>query len=152
MLTGDFKKLAALGQLLGATPELKRLASSKVAEAFEEQLEYQYATGTDPNNEGWAELAESTLARGRKPPPLSDSKEMRRNSKAVAGLSGIAGIRVTVDKPSKPDVPLFHQEGTENMPDRQILPEPGKPLPVAWAAAAERGVGEALVEHFKGFT
>lgn len=151
MLTGDFKKLAALRQLTGSIPELKRLAASKVAERFEDQLEHQYATGTDPENEGWAELAESTLARGRKPPPLTDTGEMRRNSRAVAGLSGIAGIRVTVDKPSKPEVPNFHQDGTEHMPARPILPEAGKPLPAAWAAAAEQGAAEALVEHFKGF-
>ena len=147
MLTGDFQKLAALKERLEAAAELKLAGADRVAEKFEEQLEHQYDSGTDPHNEGWAELGAATLAKGRTPPPLTDTGEMRRNSKAVSGL---AGIRVSVDKPSKPLVPSLHQKGTENMPQRQIVPEPRAALPVAWKAAAEIGAGEAVVEHFGG--
>ena len=147
LLTGDYAKLASLRATLKAVPELKREIKARVAEKLQEQLDHQYATGTDPDNEAWAELAPSTLARGRKPPPLDDTGEMKRHSKAVAGLQG---IRVRIDKPSKPVVPELHQAGTEHMPQRMIVPDPGAPVPAAWKAAVELGAGEVLAEKFGG--
>ena len=94
-IEGDFEKLAHLKAQLEDTAGLMRKAEERVAEKLQEQLDYQYETGTDPNNEGWAELAPATLARGRKPPPLTDTEEMKRHSNAVRG---VGGINVNIDK------------------------------------------------------
>ena len=147
-IEGDFEKLARLKDQLEDMAGLMRKAEERVAEKLQEQLDYQYETGTDPNNEGWAELAPATLARGRKPPPLTDTEEMRRHSKAVRGVGGIS---VNIDKPKKPKVPRYHQDGTENMPARPLVPEgPDLDKARAWEAKVEEGVGEAFVEHFGG--
>lgn len=150
-ITGDHDRLAAIGEALRAASVLPRRISESVAVEFEAELEAQYAGGFDPNNEAWAELSAATLARGRTPPPLTDRGVMRRNSKAVAGVGGVAGVTVRVTRPGgNPAVPNFHQEGTEWMPDRKIVPEQDRPLPPAWKAAAERGAAEVVVDHFEG--
>ena len=57
-LEGDTKKLAQLAEKLrNIEKELVERVETSVETALNEQLEYQYETGTDPDNEGWAELA-----------------------------------------------------------------------------------------------
>lgn len=150
-ITGDFERLARLREKLADARGLNLAASDYVAEEIDTELEAQYAGGFDPYNEGWAELAPSTLAGGRTPPPLTDTARMRRGSRALPGVKGLGGgvtVRVTRSG-GNPAVPNFHQEGTERMPARMIVPRAGEPLPPAWHSAVYRGAGRAVLAHFE---
>lgn len=127
-------------------PKLLNKVGGAAIKAIDKELKHQYDAGVDPYNEAWAELALSTISRGRTPPPLSDTEEMRRHSKAMT-IGGIKGIRVKIDKPSKPDVPSFHQSGTENMPARKLVPDKG--LPKTWELAVTVAASRVVIRHFK---
>jgi hypothetical protein len=146
-LTGDFKGLEELEKLLEDTDGLTREVNKAAADGIRKELERQYDKGVDPYNEAWADLAPSTIARGRTNPPLSDTHEMRRGT-TVRGVGGIGGIRVRINKPSNPLVPLFHQKGTENMPARKVVPDAGTLSP-AWEQAIRVPVSKVVIKHFK---
>lgn len=151
MLTGDFGKLARLEEKLLDVARVAELAEEKASKAVAAQLEHQYASGTDPDNEAWAELAPATIAKGRHEPPLTDKGIMRANTMVAKGARGLRGFTVSVNRPGKsPQVPALHQAGTENMPAREIVPREGEPLSKAsaWDATVRVACGEAVVEHF----
>lgn len=98
----------------------------------------QFKTGRNPYGQPWAPLAASTLARGRRPPPLTDTRKLRDGCIATARPGGIS-IRM-----GRPEW-YFHQVGFRvwsgrgkarhavKVPAREILPSKGWPR--RWLAA-----------------
>ncbi len=146
-LSGDFKGLEELEELLRDVEGLAREVNKAAADGIRKEIERQYTQGVDPYNEAWADLAPSTIARGRSAPPLTDTGEMKRGT-TVRGVGGVGGIRVRINKPSNPMVPLFHQQGTENMPARKLVPDNGELSP-AWEQAIRVKVSKVVIKHFK---
>jgi len=123
--------LAGLRRALGQLAKVPAQASKDAAAGINRLLQAEYDKGADPYNRPWAPLKASTLARGRRPPPLTNKRNMRDGTKAVV-LPG-AGIGLVAPSPAN-----FHQSGTKNMAKRPILPEKG--LPVAWKAEIDKAV------------
>lgn len=136
-ITGD---LTGLGNLIGNLRRLSEVpsqAAREVSDAIGAEIELQFDHGIDPYGEPWEPLAQSTLDRGRSPPPLTDTTEMRTGI-SVRPSSG-AGVQITIDAPYAG----FHQTGTRFMPARKVLPEGS--LPDTW----ERAFADALDNAFE---
>lgn len=106
-------------------------ASQKIRRLITEE----FNRGEDPYGNAWTPLKPATLARGRRPPPLTDTGRLRRSIRVFPMAK--SGIQVTIGAPYA----AFHQRGTSRMASRPILPKHG--LPKKWFAAIERSVKEA---------
>lgn len=129
-LLGSFSRLGGLQRNLQELARLPAAVSAKVAPELTTSLQEEYATGSDPYGRPWAPLKASTLRKGRHPPPLTASGNMRRGTKAFA-LSG-AGVGFAVPFPGN-----IHQGGSVDMQARPILPRGGR-LPAGWTMTIKR--------------
>lgn len=111
-------------------PDIATRAKPKVEALIEEE----FATGKDPYGRNWAPLAKATIAKGRKPPPLTDTGKMRAS---VDVQPTSYGLHISVLGPSR-----YHQLGTEHMWARPILPM--DKLPPRWIETIEQATSEAL--------
>ena len=124
----------ALGHLEERLRDLVKIpsrASYSAARRIKKLIDRQYADGRDPYGQPWAPLQPWTLAKGRKPPPLTDTGTMRRET-VVFPIAG-SGIQIVI----YPDYAKFAQFGWVHhwsglrVPARPLLPG-GKALPKAW--------------------
>lgn len=128
-----FQRLhGTLRKLADVPSQAARAAAANIADVIERQFD----SGTDPYGRAWAPLKPYTLAKGRFPPPLTDSGAMR-DSIEVKPTSG-AGIEITMGA----EYATFHQTGTVNMAQRQILPQSGG-LPPEWQSAIRDAVSDS---------
>jgi hypothetical protein len=139
---GDIdRQMGRLGDHIADLARIPSRVAPIVAEKLAEELDAEFSAGVDPYGRAWAPLAASTEARGRTPPPLTDSHAMRDGVR-VAPLRG-AGVGITVPHPGLP-----HQTGWSGEqgdgPARPILPA-GSELPDAW----EDVIFDACVEAFE---
>ncbi len=129
---GDFGKLEALSNISARMDRARAEASRRVAAAITAVIDREFATGTDPRGVPWAPLKKSTLARGRRPPPLTDTGKMRA-SVVVSGGS----LDVSIASPAG-----FHQSGTRYMRARPIVPT--GPGAAKWVAAVNAAIQSAF--------
>jgi hypothetical protein len=142
MLTGDLSGMQA------ALSELARVPSrtaKAVSEGLEEVIQDEFDRGEDPDESPWEPLAPATLAKGRTPPPLTDTRAMR-DSLSVKPLAG-AGVGIAIDHPAGP-----HQTGWSGRqgsgPARPILPARGE-LPDRWIEVVEAAAETAFRKSIK---
>jgi len=128
-----------LGELSTVPSRVAKAAAAIIAQRIAEQFD----NGADPYGRSWSPLRPATLAKGRRPPPLTDSGTMR-SSVRVVPLRG-AGIEITIGAPYA----HFHQTGTKHMVERSILPD-GSELPEEWDDAIEQATTEAVARAMKG--
>jgi phage gpG-like protein len=114
-----------------AFAELARVpsrAARKIAHAIDLEIQKGFDRGVDPYGRSWAPLAPATLAKGRTPPPLTDTWKGRA-SVEVKPTRG-AGVAITVGT----QYMKFHQTGARKgrwrLPARPFLPT--NVLPKAW--------------------
>lgn len=142
-LSGDF---AGLGQLARNVERLARVpsrAAALAAPGIAREIAGEFAAGRDPYGRAWAPLRPSTQARGRRPPPLTDTGKMRAGVD-VRPLPG-AGIAITFAD----EIPAyFHNRGTRKMVRREILPVSA--FPARWARVLERAGDEAVARTMEG--
>ena len=149
MTTAFLGDLAALGSL---ADHVRRLASVparaavKVQFALEDLVLGEFEAGHDPYGTPWAALSETTIDRGRFPPPLTDTSQMKDSFHATprsTSGSGGSGIELSIDHPARP-----HQTGWSGPrgrgPARPIFPT-GE-FPAAWSDR----IGEAVAAAFFG--
>jgi hypothetical protein len=130
----DVRALDRLAQNVGRLARVPSRIASTAAPAIAALIDQGFAAGRDPYGQAWAKLRPSTVARGRRPPPLTDTGTMRRGV-SVRPMAG-AGIAVSFAS----DIPsIFHQYGTRKMAARPMLPRGA--FPATWARAIER-IGE----------
>jgi hypothetical protein len=114
----SLERLAVVPRQLAvaAAPEITRLQRA------------QYAAGTDPYGKAWKALAASTIKKGRRPPPLTDTRRMKNTTITIPLFAGRIGLRHFVHAPYG----IHHQHGAPraNLPKREILPTRG--LPPSW--------------------
>ena len=131
------KSVARSVRGLSAVPSrAARAAASEIADRIQEQFD----GGVDAYGRPWATLRPSTLAKGRTPPPLTDSASMRDGIQVKPARG--AGITIVIGEPYA----SFHQVGTRNMVARPILPTHG--FPDTWrravADACETAFGDIM--------
>jgi phage gpG-like protein len=66
----------------------------EVAKGIKKQVSRDFDAGQDPYGRKWQPLAESTKARGRHDPPLTDTRKGRKSIKVIP-MAG-AGVSITV--------------------------------------------------------
>lgn len=131
MMRGDATVgLAAIGRLketLRRLSELPQQVAREAKPAIDRQLREEFLNGTDPYGRPWAPLKPSTLATGRKPPPLTDSGALKRGTRVE--LRRRNGL-VLLTGPHG----YFHQVGFRvgrtRVPPRRVLPQFG--FPIGW--------------------
>lgn len=132
--------IASLGRIMQTIRRLseapKRVAQI-AAPKITDMLQQQFDQGKDPYGRAWNPLRPSTLAKGRRPPPLTDKRNLRKGTKAVASRYG---IRLMVGPKG-----FFHQVGFRVgrtfVAPRRILPQYG--LPKEWKVALDNAARQA---------
>jgi hypothetical protein len=123
---GDFAKLGLLQANLAKLARVPSQVAGDASEGIRSEIEAEFEGGHDPYGKSWEALAESTIARGRRPPPLTDSGDM-----AAVDVHPTSGAGIAIE--FGPEYSGFHQTGTKNMPARKPLPEAG--FPTSWSKA-----------------
>jgi hypothetical protein len=118
--------LQTIGKTIRQLARVPSQAARGAAPRIAELLQNQFDEGVDPYGDPWAPLMPSTMARGRTPPPLTDTGDMRDLTVEPSGSSGIA-IHLGAGYSA------FHQVGTKTMDARPILPVHG--IPNSWHEA-----------------
>lgn len=115
--------IGALDGLRDLVPEIALEASIEIFETTDSL----FVLGADPYGETWAPLAPATLAKGRTPPPLTDTGAMRESLRVSVTETAIVA---SIASPAG-----YHQDGTKYMPARPVLPDYARGLPDAWRAS-----------------
>ena len=142
MWNGDISQMGRLADRIADLAEVPSRASKAVSFEIEGFLQDEFDAGRDPYGSAWVPLSEATLAKGRTPPPLTDTGALRDGLR-VRPLPG-SGIAITSDE-------LYaapHQTGWSGAqgdgPARPILPALSE-LPEAWTEA----IDEAVAKEFR---
>jgi hypothetical protein len=134
----DARQAEAIRGLVDALAGVPSRAAPQAARAIRVLIGKQFTAGRDPFGRPWRALRPATLAKGRHPPPLTDTAKMRRGIRVFAKAK--VGIAITVPAPPG----QFHQFGTRKMARRQILPLSPPRLPPTWRKAIERATRKAF--------
>lgn len=110
--------------------------SGPYAARLRKELQLQFDKGVDPYGRAWSPLKPATLAKGRFPPPLTDTRKGRKGVTALP-MKG-AGVRLQ----STVGYMQRHQEGTENMAARPFFPV--RVLPKQWAKIYDEELQKVL--------
>jgi phage gpG-like protein len=123
-----------------ALPRLMSRATRDAADLLEDTIHAQFEAGVDPYGMPWAPLAESTMKRGRTPPPLTDSGALA--AVRVDPLQS-AGILVAFDE----DYARYHQSGTSRMPQRRLVPDDGNFQHSLWYPPIVEAYSNAMLRN-----
>jgi hypothetical protein len=123
--TGDFAGMRLLQANLAKLAGVPSQVAGDAAEGIRSAIAAEFEGGQDPYGRSWEALAEATINKGRRPPPLTDTGDM---SNVVVRPAAGAGITIEFG----PGYSGFHQAGTRNMPARKPLPDAG--FPSTWSA------------------
>lgn len=140
-LSGSFDLLGKLRANLEQVSRVREIVARDAAPAIAADIDREFGAGQDPYGRAWAPLSPATLARGRRPPPLTATGAMRA-SLMTRSMSGI-GIGLQIGGPAS-----LHQSGTRRMPARPIFPADG--LPEKWVAALRAATERAIVTVMAG--
>jgi phage gpG-like protein len=138
---GDISRMGKLADNLGKLAAVPSRVARPVAKAIHEDIEDSFDRGVDPYGEAWEELKQSTIDKGRSPPPLTDTWKMRKSCQVFPTSGG--GIQITIDHPAQ-----VHQTGGENparnwsMAARPILP--GRGFPEQWKNIIDDAIAEEI--------
>lgn len=116
--------------------------STVIAKDISREIQRNFDVGRDAFRKRWKPLAKSTLARGRHPPPLTDSGRGRA-SVSVTPRAG-AGITITIGILYM----VYHQNGGDPGPPRRAF-IPVTVLPEAWAEIIMFRIEERAGEMLK---
>lgn len=131
--TGDIDALRGLAKRIDRIGKTPARVKPKVAKRIAELIEEEFDAGADPYGNAWQSLADSTVARGRFAPPLTDTHEMRNDVRVRPDRAGVVSISI-------PHPAGVHQTGWDapgnHGPARPILPTDGK-MPPLWKEAID---------------
>lgn len=135
---GTPKNFGQFAQSLNTLTKMASEISTHVAVQIERRMKRGFRQGTDPYGRPYAGLLPSSIARGRKPPPL---RKFAKHAHARP-LPG-AGVALVVDHPQAG----FHQTGTRHMAQRIVVPD--RATPPEWRSMIDRELKRAL--RMRGF-
>lgn len=131
------RKMGDMIRIIEALSDIPARTAALAAPELNKLVQAQFDAGTDPYGRPWAPLRPATLARGRFPPPLTDTWRLRNGTGVRVRPGRRAGLVMRVGAPYG----TFHQTGTRYMRARRILPQQG--LPRAWRDVLVRASREA---------
>lgn len=138
---GDISRMGRLAENIGKLAGVPSRASRRVAQELRPLIQEQFDEGADPYGRSWKPLAPSTIDRGRFPPPLTDTGEMRDGIR-VQPMRG-AGVSITIPHPAQ-----CHQTGwigpQGTGPARPILP--GRGMPPRWQEVIDVAILDEIRE------
>ena len=129
-------------QALASLASVPSQVAARVATRIRRQIALNFSAGVDPYGRAWAPLAPATLAKGRHPPPLTDTSRGRQGIRVFAA-SG-AGIQIT----SSVSYMGVHQDGSGRIPARKFLPE--YRLPAKWKQIWQDELAKATRRRLSG--
>ena len=130
---------AALNSLASVPSQV----APKIAQRIAKAIDKQFTDGVDPYGRPWAPLRPRTLAKGRHPPPLTNTGAGRRSVRVVPARG--AGVRITVGK----GYMGIHQDGDPpRMVDRKILPEGAAPK--SWTKIYQEEISKSVRAKLRG--
>jgi hypothetical protein len=134
-MTTAAQAIAALGRIQRVVDELGQLPRKLAVAAAPDitaMLHQQFVDGKDPYGRAWKPLAKSTVAKGRRNPPLyGPTRKLADGTMAKPMTGGRIGLTLIVGAPYG----IFHQQGRGRPPRREILPTRG--MPAAWRRALD---------------
>jgi hypothetical protein len=110
-----------------------------VAKRLKKDQERYFNLGVDPYGRPWAPLKPATLAKGRHPPPLTDTRKGRRGIKFTPAKGAGVQIRSFVSYMAG------HMRKTANRAARKFLPE--NRLPRKWQEITQDEYTKAVKRH-----
>jgi hypothetical protein len=136
MIRGDamvgIEAIGRLKQTIRKLSDLPRAVAVEAKPTIDRLLKEGFLNGKDPYGRPWAPLKASTIAKGRTPPPLTDTRALRKGTK-VQVRSGLRPGLLLLTGPHG----YFHQVGFRvyktRVPARRVLPQYG--LPASWKIA-----------------
>jgi hypothetical protein len=139
MIRGDaMAGVAAMGQLKATLRRLAEVPRKVAAEAqpkLDALIQAQFRAGVDPYGNPWAPLRPATLARGRHPPPLTDTTKLRDGTKVLLAPGNAMGLRLVVGAAYGYFAQAGFRVGPTKVPPRRILPQ--FTFPKAWKAVLD---------------
>lgn len=116
--------------------------AADVARAMKQDLLMRFARGEDPYGRAWAPLKPATLAKGRRPPPLTDTGRGKHGIRFSPLRGAGVGIRSTVR------YMRYHMRATPDRAARKFLPE--GTLPKNWRVIWQRALDRRAAEVLRG--
>jgi len=139
---GDISRMGQLADRVADLASVPSRASAKIARELEGLIQEEFDAGRDPYETPWKPLAAATKAKGRTPPPLTDTHRLRDGIRVRPQRP--AGVAITVDAPYAAP----HQTGWSGPqgdgPARPILPARDV-LPPDW----DDVIGDAVAREFR---
>ena len=126
--SGDLSGILALSARMRELAGVPSQAAVEASEEIQDLIEAEFEAGNDPYGDPWAALRPSTLARGRRPPPLTDTSAMRDSVQVIPTAGAGIGIIIGTEYAS------YHQYGTSRMESRPMLPDRDT-MPESWTVA-----------------
>jgi phage gpG-like protein len=123
--TGDISKLGLVSANLAKLASVPSQVAGDASEGIAQEIRNEFDAGTDPYGRAWAALQAATLAKGRTPPPLTDSGDTIDSLEVKPS----AGAGITIEFGT--EYAGFHQVGTVDMVARPPLPIGG--FPSSWS-------------------
>jgi len=105
-------------------------------------LMQRFAAGEDPYRRAWAPLKPATLAKGRRPPPLTDTGRGKRGIRFSPSRGSGIGITSSVG------YMRYHMRATAHRAARKFLPE-GR-LPKAWLRVWDEAIERRAKKVLRG--
>lgn len=119
--------------------EVPAQIAKDVAKDISKDIQANFDAGQDAYKRPWTKLAKATLAKGRHPPPLTDTRKGRRGIKVLPAQG--AGISIT----SSVGYMGIHQHGSPpRLPRRSFLPT--NTMPKAWHASYQKHLTKKVKE------
>jgi hypothetical protein len=152
MIRGDaMVGIEAIGRLKGVVrrlAELPRKVAEEAKPGLDRLLREEFVNGTDPYGRAWAPLKPSTIARGRRPPPLDDTGTLKRGTTVELQRGRTPGLLLKTGAVYG----YFHQMGfrigTTKVPPRRVLPQYG--LPAGWKIVLREAARRVALRAVRG--
>jgi len=124
---GTPRNFGQFAQALRALAKVPSATAAPVAAALTREMRKNFRAGQDAYGRAYSPLLPTSLARGRRPPPLRKYARFA----SVKPLPSV-GVAFVVDHPQAG----FHQTGTRYMAKRIVVPDGS--LPATWRRIVER--------------
>ena len=124
---GDLSRMSGLVDRIGDLARIPSRVATAVSRQLADAIHHEFDEGQDPYGDAWEPLAAATVDRGRTPPPLTDTTDLRASIRVAPLPHAGIGIRVGVPYAAPHQTGWSGPQGSGParpiLPDRDDLPE-----------------------------